>query len=119
MTRDELLTAYEDLWRQNALEDRKQVIGYACSTRPHVTLTRGSGPFGSCAALTPYLAHGRLEVWYAAEREECSWRCACGYRTTGLRSVMIHMNNEHEWTWDMFAGKFRDALAEGEARAKP
>jgi hypothetical protein len=122
MTRDEILTQYEDLWRRAALEDRQQYRGSACGG------TRDDGPWewseGSptCAAVIPqktWADRGPL-LSAAMAHLVVGWRCPhCGYTHAAftLATVMVHLNNAHDWTWDMFANKFRDVLTEGERLA--
>mgnify|MGYP001593094502 FL=1 len=113
MTRDSILTAYEDLWRQAALEDRRQFFGEMAGGV--VRVSRGVARPVTCALLVP--EHGpdhRSTLAAQAVGVRVRWRCDCGYGAFDLAGVMIHLNNAHHWTWDMFAGKFRDALQRGE-----
>jgi PHP family Zn ribbon phosphoesterase len=105
-TLDEILTAYEDLWRQAALEDHKQMFaGHG--------LSQARGPYGSCAWLNAGTV-GQDSLEDEAAHYRVDWRCPeCGQREVTLACVMIHANNAHRWDWTMFANKFRDVLAEG------
>ena len=115
MTLDEILDGYEDLWRQAMMEDAKQFRGEAGGGSRYLT-TDAPGPFRGCAMLIPEhvvdAAHLVREVNWA----EVDWRCECGFSSCTLGLVMVHLNNAHDWTWDMLAGKFRAALTQGMAR---
>ena len=96
MTLDEILTAYEDGWRQAALEGRPQYFPSA---------NRG----GFCA-----MNIAGSDLLMAAAHTDVSWRCRdCGGRARLLTGVGIHLNDEHGWDWLRFATKFRNALAQG------
>ena len=44
------------------------------------------------------------------------WRCpesGCIFQSTHLVDAIIHTNNAHHWTWDMFANKFRERWQDG------
>ena len=108
---DAILSEYEELWRRAALLDLKQM-----NVAPFA-----SGAYGSCAWLHASNVR-RYELQAAAGgmlfRWRCPLSCGCGevsrtYPTRVLAEVMVHLNNVHRWTWDMFAGKFRDALEAG------
>lgn len=113
MTRDEILTAYEDAWRANALQGRKQFRGL------HEGYTESDpGDFGGCAWIAPkYHGDGDKVLRDAAAWALLTWRCECGVTTLNLSGVMQHLNDKHRWDWMMFANKFRDVLAEGETRS--
>jgi len=99
---DEILTAYEDLWRGAALENRGQL---------NVSVA-AKGAWGGCAALLPHYV-GREQL-VADAMQQLDWTCPeDGTSACFLGGVMIHMNNIHKWPWDRLANKFRDALAEG------
>lgn len=116
MTREEIITQYEELWRGAALKGVKQMRGVAATLD-------GRQMFPNEGLHCAWLAPGREKVGRDTDLASASWQCPwCEYpRFAGqgaLGDVMIHLNNQHGWTWDQFAGKFRDALVEGEALAK-
>ena len=115
MTLDEILDAYADRWRVAAMEDAKQFRGMAGGGQRSLT-TDSPGLLRGCALLAPDYFHIAGDLTEAAATELVKWRCECGFSGPTLAVVMIHLNNAHDWTWDMFAGKFRDALAQGMAR---
>jgi hypothetical protein len=109
MTDDEIIDAYEELWRKAAMEDYRQY--HHDPSQPSVTGTYGAG---SCAALYPRDAAKRDDLLNAAINTRAPWICkACGWLALGLSSAMIHLNNRHGMTWDWFANKFREAWKEG------
>ena len=91
MTLDEILTAYEDRWRQAALEGRGHW---------------GRGGTACALSIDPALAaHAYIRL---------PWRCpSCGTLTRLLSGVAVHLHDDHRWTWLQFANKFRDVLAQG------
>jgi len=92
---DAILSDYEELWR-----------GAALSAAPR--LRDG----GQCA-MTVADAYPRLFRPLLDIPSPC-WTCSeCGQRKAYIVGAAIHLFDIHEWTWDMFANKFRDALAEG------
>ena len=100
MTLDEILTGYEDLWRQAALEGRPQYSPVSASA------TSESLP---CA-----MTIGRSRLLIAVIEIPVRWCCpTCGFRARKLSMVGIHLNDDHDWTWLDFANKFRDVLAQG------
>lgn len=104
MELSEIISGYEDFWMRAALEDQKQM-------RPGKPL-RGHGSYGACAWLNPD-QNGQWELAVTAGNWDCKWMCGCGYKLASVAAVMVHLNNVHDWTWDMFANKFRDALRQG------
>ena len=116
MTVDEILDGYESEWRAAALRDQRQFFGDGFGGTPNLDYRGEAGP-ATCAAMVPRIS-GHIDLMVAAtSTKEPSWRCPdCGYVPTcggALYAIMAHLNNAHCWTWDMFAGKFRDALAQG------
>ena len=95
---DAILSEYEELWRRAALENAKQMN----------VDEKAPGPWRACAWLAA-AEFGRPELVHEAQFTRVPWRG----KTVFLSGVMAHINNVDKWTWDMFAGKFRDALAEG------
>ena len=111
MDLDEILTEYEALWRQAALDGRGQYIGEVCGGSQDAPQV--SGPDPTCAMVLASVV-GRDDLRQGA-MVPSGWTCDCGWRGGWITSVMMHLNNAHHWTWDMFANKFRDALAQGRA----
>lgn len=108
MTRDEILDKYEDVWRRAALSGRRQ-------GRAPVGDSGNLGG-GDCAWTADHFLADRL--WDSTWLDCAWWRCPeCGEQKGELKRVMIHLNDAHEWTWDRFANKFRDVLAQGERLA--
>ena len=110
---DAILTEYEDLWRQAALENRNQFFGTVCGGGG-VAHTGGGGGRAVCAMTIGAPTDSLVQLG------EKPWACpldGCAYEYSHyLISAMMHLNNAHHWTWDMFANKFRDALAQGMKR---
>jgi hypothetical protein len=105
MTRDEILDEYETTWHEAMMR------GDAQGRAP---LTDMGAIKGGHCAWTRWRGDGWL-----VEGIALAWRCPeCGEEAVKLNRVMIHLNDAHNWTWDMFANKFRDALAEGERLAQ-
>jgi len=110
---DAILSEYEEIWRGCAISNRSHEAFLTCGGTPrHI-----EGPMtadGTCAWLA---APKKLEDF--ARRSRLPWVCplaGCTFKASGpegLVLAMIHVNNAHHWTWDMFAGKFRDALDAG------
>ena len=100
MTLDEILTEYEGLWRQAALEGRDQ---YPAQD--------GGGNYGGCAWECPHHL-GRTELLH--QHQGLDWTCPeCRRRLHSFMDVLIHLNDNHHWTWDMLANKTRDVLQQG------
>ena len=98
---DEVLTAYEDLWRQAALENAKQMN----------VNEDAPGPWRSCAWLAAE-EFGRKDLVMAATEAWVMFRSpgtnfAYSVRLSG---AMVITNNDHHWTWLDFANKFRGLL---------
>lgn len=102
ITIEDLLTAYEETWRDAALRDRRQFRVFP------------RGPDEVCA----WFAIRNPAIKNAAGYHRVSWTCPiCRYAACKvLSAVMVHLNDHHAWTWDMFANKFRDVLAEGQEK---
>jgi len=105
-TIDEVITDYEDLWRQAALEDRRQFFtAVAGGTWRSVRGTHD--PIVCAFVIAPCSLQDQTDIPVA-------WICPeDGHTAPTLGCVMIHMNNAHHWTWDMLSNKFREALQEG------
>jgi len=98
MNVDEIITEYEEQWRQAALDGTAQWRGVHNS---------GEGP---CAAL---VAGRDLQMRAAGLHTERWWLCTCGFGGS-LWGAMIHLNDApHRWTWERFAKDFREAWFEG------
>ena len=106
MTLDEILTEYEGRWRQAMVEGTPQ----------------GRAPVGEAGQIAGGDCAWTIGTWAPrclAAHSALPWFCPdCGAGETQLNRVLIHLNDAHLWTWDMFAGKFRDALAEGQRLAR-
>ena len=76
-----------------------------------------SGPWGSCAWIAPNY-YGCPDLQSAAYREPVRWTCECGALHGTLANTMIHLNNDHKWTWDMFANKFRTTVEQAVKESK-
>lgn len=99
-----MVDEYEEVWRRAALVGRAQFYG------------RRAGSPGTGVATCAWLAAGwRLRLTLGSIIQPVRWRCPeDGYRSGSLADVMIHLNNDHRWSWDRLANKFRNALTEGE-----
>ena len=107
MTLNNILTEYEDVWRQAALEGRAQFYGKAAGGKEEFEVVPGA----TCAYL---IASADLRERAEAAVLPQEWLCReDGYITTAIIVVLIHLNNAHHWTWDMLANKVRDALEQG------
>lgn len=110
MTRDDLLTEYENTWRAQALVGVPQFFG---NTGEAVFVV--SPMLHDCAATA-----GKTHVLSAATHTKLRWHCPldnCFGNAVSLAETMVHLNDTHRWDWLMFANKFRDILAEGERLA--
>ena len=99
MTLDEILTEYEGLWRQAALEGRTQFPNF-------------SGPtYGGCAWEVP-MHLGR--PWLVLGTYLLTWACPeCDERRYSFSEVLFHLNDTHRWDWLTLANKTRDVLQQG------
>lgn len=98
---DDILSAYEDLWRKAALEDHRQFSGR--------DLKRGSTGLLDCAWTI-----GKQPLMEQANNTLAVWTCnECNADSRVLASVMIHVNNVHGWDWLTLANKFRFTLENG------
>jgi hypothetical protein len=109
MTLDEILTEYEDQWRGAALTDRRQMRGGPWpepgdEAQCAASISLGS-PIGMALRSLP-VGGGRYCV-------ECEALGVSFMLVFSVVDLMVHLNDKHRWTWDMFANKFRDALREG------
>ncbi len=112
MTLEEILDRFETLWRA---ADRDNV--------PHFRGTRlpaQSEPFvlPVCAVLVAHQPDDR-EVARAASDFLGGWACGdCGFFDDdhGLWASLLHLNDEHSWSFERFAKDFRTAYREGVAR---
>ena len=108
-TEDEILTACEDRWRQAALDGTPQFRGTAYTTSWREILRPDNS---TCAVLIltgPRENHTNLVF--------STWHCLeCGYRSHSMWVAIVHLNNAHDWAWDMFAGKFRDVWEAGKVK---
>ena len=97
MTLDEILDEYEGMWRRAAVEDTP----------------RWPTAGGVCAMSVADGAWSRFSSTLV--KATGSWTCQECHRSVAVSvaEAAIHLFDQHHWTWDMFANKFRDALAEG------
>jgi hypothetical protein len=104
-TLDQMLTAYEDLWRAAALQDVKHVAADGA-----LSLIEGTVGRGSCAASIGT----HLGVWPWLLLRTPQVQCPLCPDEIGSVGILItHLNDRHYWTWDTFANKFRDVLQQG------
>ena len=106
---DEVLTAYEDVWREAALRGQAQFYWPTNNAYP-ITFVRGVEPSSCAASIGRYLDSVRAAV---------QWRCplGCDFEMLYLFDVLVHLNDQHRWTWDQLANKTRDVLVQGMALA--
>lgn len=101
MTRDEMLTRYEDAWRQAALDGVRQWRG---------------GPVPPSERRIDCALTILRALRCGTERVEhlpwtCPQCCATGCTVAG---AIIHLNDVHRWDWLDFAKGFREVLAAGQ-----
>ena len=116
---DEIVSDYEYTWRKAALENRSQFLGSPYSNTMHRRRNdrHGTG-LPTCAWLVNpsygFIATNTHVLPWCCTEEECS----DGSEVYPLAGIMMHLNNAHCWTWDMFANKFRDAVQAGREKAQ-
>ena len=111
-TLDEILTEYEALWRQAALNGTPQGRGDLCGGASNRRFARWR-PDETCAWLI-VSRYERSTVQHLAGVHNMTWHCPEDkFHACSLSHVLMHLNNAHDWTWDRLANKTRDALREG------
>lgn len=108
---DAILTEYEDLWRQAALNNTGHVsagwIGPApeWNLRPSWTI-EGVGETFCAASIRTRSADAE---WGLLTSTPIANQCPeCGDRDDrSMGELMTHLNDRHGWTWLQFANKFR------------
>ena len=111
---EELLTQYEDLWTEAMLADRRQ-FHLTQGNKPGVYPRAETGTAGSatCAWLL-----GTLSMIARTAQVYALWVCPlCSHwrnsEVQSLTSILIHLNNDHQWTWDQLARKAREVIFTG------
>ena len=101
----------EDCWRTAALCDQKQFFGRVLGgvvSKP----SQGVGGYRSHCAMT--ILQDDHALFDQLDQQKVLWECpSCRYEIGKFLHIMIHLNNAHHWTWDMFANKFRDEVERG------
>ncbi len=102
---DKIITAYEELWREAALKNLPQFHETKGVDEP--------GQYCGWLIATWNKSVQGLQLLVSSDIL-LHWQCPkCHETETTLPGCMFHLNDYHNWSWDMFANKFRTTLEEG------